>query len=183
MLLKDIGIQFQEKNVFSSFTREFGKYTCLVGPSGKGKTTLLKIIAGLCKPDSGTVENGPERPAFMFQDDLLFPWLTVLENVRIVCDDENRALQYLSAVELDREANSYPDKLSGGMKRRVALARALAYDGDMLILDEPFNGMDLPLVQRLLPLLEERSLPVILTTHSPSVIQLLEERNYKIEEL
>ncbi len=183
MILKNVSIRLEEKQILDSYSGEFGQFTCLTGPSGRGKTTLLKIISGISQPDEGIVENGPVRPAFMFQDDLLFPWLTVLENIRIVCDDPQIARSYLAAVELEQEADSYPEKLSGGMKRRVALARTLAYDGDMLILDEPFNGMDMPLIERLLPLLEQKKVPVILSTHSPSLIQLLEARNYDRKDL
>ncbi|MBQ1355579.1 MAG: ATP-binding cassette domain-containing protein, partial [Solobacterium sp.] len=150
------------------FSAEFGPgITCIVGPSGFGKTTLLHTIAGLVHPDSGTIEGGPEKVSLMFQDDRLFPWMNALQNIAVVCDDEEKARRYLQAVELEQEAAAMPSELSGGMRRRIAFARALAYDGDMLLLDEPFKGMDLPLVERLAPLLQNLDIPVILSTHSP----------------
>ena len=168
MKVSDLCVRYGDKIVLDHFSSEFGPgITCIVGPSGFGKTTLLHTIAGLVKPDSGTIEGGPQKVSLMFQDDRLFPWMNALQNITVVCDDEEKARRYLKAVELEQEAESMPKELSGGMRRRIAFARALAYDGDMLLLDEPFKGMDLPLVERLAPLLQNLDIPVILSTHSP----------------
>lgn len=168
MKIRGLTVRYGEKTVLDNFCAEFGSgITSLVGPSGFGKTTLLHTIAGLIIPEHGEILEGPQKPALMFQDDRLFPWMTSLQNIVIVCDDEDKARHYLKAVELEKEAESMPKELSGGMRRRIAFARALAYGGDMLLLDEPFKGMDLPLVERLAPLLWELKIPVILSTHSP----------------
>ncbi|MDR2367137.1 MAG: ATP-binding cassette domain-containing protein [Deltaproteobacteria bacterium] len=123
-----------------------GRVLCLLGPSGVGKTTLLEIMAGLLRPDSGQVTaNAP--PSMLFQDNLLIPWLNALSNVAYILpksltpdEAKNRALRWLGAFGLDPA--KYPRALSGGMKRRLALARALAADRPVLILDEPFAFLD-----------------------------------------
>ena len=152
-----VRMAFGEKQIFSDLSLSFcapGQYAIL-GPSGQGKTTLLRLIAGLEKPLAGQVSL-PEgaRISFCFQEDRLLPWKTALENVllavpasreRSVCKDQPDAAAakyWLEQVGLAGEENSYPDTLSGGMKRRVALARALAYDADILLMDEPFRALD-----------------------------------------
>lgn len=134
-----------------------GKLTSLLGPSGCGKTTLLKIIAGLIEADGGTVSvngkkvsaPGPER-AFVFQDFALLPWATVLRNVafglelRGTAKEEREATarRYIKDVGLAGFEDKYPHELSGGMRQRVGLARALCVDADVLLLDEPFSAVD-----------------------------------------
>ncbi len=175
MKFNNISVSYGDKKVLSSFSAEFSGLTCIFGPSGCGKTTLLRTCAGLIKPQSGTLEDVPKKIAFMFQEDRLFPWMSVLENVAVVMSPEKRhtAIDYLKMVELENEAASFPDSLSGGMKRRVALARALAYGGDMLILDEPFKGLDKPLIERLIPLIKTLDIPVMVATHSAEERALL----------
>ncbi len=139
------------------------------GPSGCGKTTLLRILAGLEQPQSGTLSR-PEncRLSMVFQEDRLLPWLTAEENVRLVCEAQpHRAAECLQAVGLSEAAHHYPDQLSGGMKRRVALARAMAADGDILILDEPFTGLDTALQEEIAALLREqfKDKLILLVTH------------------
>jgi NitT/TauT family transport system ATP-binding protein len=134
-----------------------GRLTTLLGPSGCGKTTLLKIIAGLIEPTAGEVRvdgrqvrgPGPER-AFVFQDFALLPWATVLRNVafglelRRMGRDEREAIarRYIAQVGLGGFEDRYPHELSGGMRQRVGLARALAVDAEVLLLDEPFSAVD-----------------------------------------
>ena len=174
MKIKNLCVSYGEKKVLQDFSAEFGEgITLLTGPSGFGKTTLLHTIAGLVEPDSGEIIGRPERISLMFQDDRLLPWLTALQNIEVVCDDRERAMYYLRAVELEKEADSKPGALSGGMRRRVALARALAYESDLLLLDEPFKGMDLPLIKRLVPLIQELTIPVILSSHSPEEQEII----------
>lgn len=144
--LKNVSIDFPE-----------GKLTSLLGPSGCGKTTLLKIIAGLIAPNDGEVlvENqvvtkpGPER-AFVFQDFALLPWATVMRNVAFglelrgvaKAEREDKAERYINDVGLTGFKDAYPHELSGGMKQRVGLARALAVDSKVLLMDEPFSAVD-----------------------------------------
>ncbi len=140
---------------------------CLWGPSGCGKTTLLRLLAGLERPNSGAVE-GVGQVSMVFQEDRLLPWLTALANVTLTGVDEPAARQMLTAVGLTaEEMAALPEHLSGGQQRRVALARALAAEGDMLLLDEPFNGLDEDTWQHIVPLIAEyaKTRPVVLVTH------------------
>jgi ABC-type nitrate/sulfonate/bicarbonate transport system ATPase subunit len=136
------------KTVLSDLSLTFptGKMTTVMGPSGCGKTTLLRVIAGLESPDTGNVTRETESISYLFQDTALLPWLTAAENVNLVLSDSREtirtAIEWLARVDLADEANTYPASLSGGMRQRVALARALSTDAELLLLDEPFRGMD-----------------------------------------
>src|SRR6476620_3376179 len=143
------------KNVNLSI--EEGQFVCFVGPSGCGKSTLLNIIAGLEKPSSGEMilngrpvfETGPDR-IMVFQENALFPWLSVIDNVEfglkmVGVEKEKReeiAMHYLGMMDLGKFAKSYTYQLSGGMKQRVAISRALSMDPDILLMDEPFAALD-----------------------------------------
>ena len=141
----------------ATFDVERGKITCIIGPSGCGKSTLLNIIGGFISPARGRVDVqgaasrlGDLRKAFVFQDYALFPWRTALGNVRFglevlklpAAEQKLRAMEALRSVGLERFAEFYPHKLSGGMKQRVSVARALAFDPDILLMDEPFAALD-----------------------------------------
>ncbi len=141
---------------------------CLFGPSGCGKTTLLRLIAGLETPAGGTVQCDAQRLAMVFQENRLVPWLTVRENLLLITDDGDAVDRALAAVSLQDAAAQYPDELSGGMQRRVALARALAFGGDLLLMDEPFNGLDDALKETVAKALRKRfaRCPIVLVTHS-----------------
>ena len=162
-----------------------GQLTTLLGPSGCGKTTLLKIIAGLIEPTTGEVliegkrvdGPGPER-AFVFQDFALLPWATVMRNVgfglelRRVPKNERLeiAKKYIDKVELSGFETRYPHELSGGMRQRVGLARALAVNAKVLLMDEPFASVDEQTRRKfqedLLNLLETEKMTVLFVTHS-----------------
>lgn len=123
---------------------------CLFGPSGCGKTTLLNLLSGGLTQDSGTIRlSEDERLAYVFQEDRLLPWRTVYENVAFVLKDlapevvKNRVEKVLKLVELWPFKDQRPKALSGGMKQRVSLARAFAYNSTVLVMDEPFKGLDL----------------------------------------
>lgn len=152
--------QVQVKNLYKSFgdnrvlenlslSFEKNKITVVAGPSGCGKTTLLNIISGIEKPDSGEVILKDHTISYIFQEDRLIPNLTVYGNIEFVLKSsmtpqESKPVieKYLELVRLTGARDKYPDQLSGGMKRRVAVARAFAYRSDLLIMDEPFKGLD-----------------------------------------
>ncbi|WP_432695282.1 ATP-binding cassette domain-containing protein [Marinobacterium sp. YM272] len=131
-----------------------GDRLALVGPSGSGKTTLLNIIGGLDRAFSGQRRLADPEPgiAYMFQEPRLLPWRTVMENLRLVCADRSLVLDLLDEVGLLDAANRYPRELSLGMARRVALARALALEPDLLLLDEPLVSLDPATAERMLGL-------------------------------
>ena len=168
--LERVSLAFGQKRVIDGLSLRFdspGQYAVL-GPSGRGKTTLLRLIAGLERPQQGRVLV-PEgaRIAFCFQEDRLLPFRTVLENVSLVCENGEAARRWLARVGLAGEENSYPAALSGGMTRRAALARALAYDAPVLLLDEPFRALDERTHAQMLALVREASAGrlLILVTH------------------
>jgi NitT/TauT family transport system ATP-binding protein len=127
-----------------------GRFVAIVGASGCGKSTLLNLLAGLDHPSSGTVEVADERPALMFQDAALFPWLTVRRNVELAlrlrgvgrAERRAQAAQLLETVRLHDSGDQRPHELSGGMRQRVALARALAQGSSLVLMDEPFGALD-----------------------------------------
>ena len=147
--ITNLSFAFGKKTVIEDLSLELnkGEILALMAPSGYGKTTLLGLVAGLLKPQKGEIENSFEKVAYVFQEPRLFPWLTVEENLLAVMNekDENTAktvAQCLALVGLADAADKYPGELSGGMKSRASLARALAYGGDLFLLDEPFAALD-----------------------------------------
>ena len=156
-----------------------GRITALVGESGRGKTTVLRLIAGLETPDSGTVR-ADGRVAMLFQEPRLFPALTALENVRLVQPQHDRAAS-LDALRVCRAAalaDKRPHEMSGGERQRVALARLLAFGGDILLLDEPFSALDAAtkaqIITDLLPRLAGKT--VVLVTHNADEAALADTR-------
>lgn len=137
------------------------------GASGAGKTTLLRLLAGLLQPTSGTIEGlAGKRISMVFQEDRLLPWLTAVENVALVRDgSEADARALLAALALSAEADQLPRALSGGMQRRVALARALNFGGDVLLLDEPFKGLDAALCAEAAAVVRGRFPLTVIATH------------------
>ncbi len=152
-----------------SFTLAPGQRIALMGPSGCGKTTLLKLALGLLTPAEGVVKNGFQRTAVVFQEPRLLPWQTALENVTVVLGNKKaslpRAMEVLEQMELREAAGKYPRELSGGMQQRLAIARALAVKPDLLILDEPFKGLDEALRLRILDTVAHTEAAVLLVTH------------------
>ncbi len=165
------------------FSAATGEFVAIVGPSGAGKTTLLHIIAGLDPHFEGTVRadgqfvtghrHHPVRIGFVFQDPRLMPWLTVAQNIRLVLDEQapqQVVEEVLAQVNLTGRERSYPAQLSGGMQRRVALARAFVVRPNLLLMDEPFISLDQPSAQRLRTLLlglwRESKPTVLFVTHS-----------------
>lgn len=152
-----------------------GEMIALIGPSGSGKTTLLNLIAGLDKQYHGFIHLPDEdsRIALMFQEARLMPWLSVLDNVLLVNpevpDARRKALALLEKVGMQAQAESFPNALSGGMKKRVALARAFMYEPNLLLLDEPLSSLDKPSAQALrelvISLAQQNNTTVVYVTH------------------
>lgn len=158
-----------------SLTISRGEFVAVVGPSGCGKTTLLNLLSGFDLPTSGSIERDGEI-RMVYQQDGLFPWLTVAQNIALGLrhvkkgsEQEQQIDELMKLIRLDGFENHYPHQLSGGMRQRVEMARALAGDSDILLLDEPFSAVDyltrLRLRQELARLLDERPRTVVLVTH------------------
>lgn len=155
--IKNLSFSYGKEKVIENFSATFkkGERVCIKGESGRGKTTLLRLVCGLEKPESGSVsftEN--EKIGVVFQSDILLPWYTAFENVKLVSNEEN-AKKWLGAFSLENALNKYPSELSGGMRRRVALARAVAFEPDVLILDEAFKGLDEDLKNKITDIIAE----------------------------
>ena len=145
---ENISFSYGKKQIFRDFSLTIpeGARIALMGASGSGKSTLLRLAAGLLSPSAGRVSGIPEGVSFVFQESRLLPQLSALDNVLLVLYDmdgaENIARELLTELGLGGDMNTLPGSLSGGMARRVALARALAYPSPLLLLDEAFSGLD-----------------------------------------
>ncbi|MCE5188890.1 MAG: ATP-binding cassette domain-containing protein [Eubacteriales bacterium] len=147
--------------------------TVLRGASGAGKTTLFRLLLGLEQPDSGEISGmSGRKPAVVFQEDRLLPWRNALKNVSIV-SSEKAAERALERLGLGDSLHLLPRELSGGMRRRVALARALAYGGDILFLDEPFTGLDEENKRAAAREILDSKLPALVITHEEDEARLL----------
>jgi NitT/TauT family transport system ATP-binding protein len=154
-----------------------GEFVCLIGASGCGKSTLLSLVAGLDATSSGQVNTGGRKVALMFQEPALFPWLTAAKNVEMPmraagvpkAQRRERVAELLDLVQLSAFADKRPHELSGGMRQRVALARSLAQEADVLLMDEPFGALDAMTRDLLHEVLEgiwrRRQLTILFVTH------------------
>lgn len=156
--LDQIGIQFKDRRILKevSFTVQPQGALGVIGPSGSGKSVILKIIAGLLIPSEGTVQVHSERISMLFQKNALFDSITLLENLLLPLSEtlkiegeeaHHRSMEMLKAVGLDHAANQYPDEISGGMQKRLGIARALIIEPEVLLYDEPTAGLD-PITSR-----------------------------------
>ena len=181
-MLKFINVDFSfgEKTLLKnfSFSAEEGVSTVILGPSGFGKTTVLNLAAGFLKPKSGKIVPFKGKPSLIFQEDRLLPWLTALENLTAVNIEKEKALQYLEKVGLADCADKYPDELSGGMCRRLAIARALAFGGDVFFFDEPLRGLDIKTASEILELIKSETAgkTLFVITHNPKEAFFLSDR-------
>lgn len=188
---RNLSLKFGSKTILSdvSLNISAGEFVSIIGPSGCGKSTLLNLLAGLTLPSGGEVffkgekVIGPSRKrAVIFQNHALFPWLTAKENVLFANDNPERAAFYLEQVGLRDYMDFYPHKLSGGMQQRVGIARALAADPDLLLLDEPFASLDMihrqVLSQELLRLARKFNKAMIFVTHNVDEALHLGDRIY-----
>jgi iron(III) transport system ATP-binding protein len=200
--LENINLALEETKVIRniSFDVKEGELLCLLGPSGCGKTTTLRLIAGLETPDSGTVSiNGANVSTnsfvlppykrdigFLFQDFALFPHLTVKNNIAYglkhlsKAEVQIRTTDILGQIRLEDHSDKYPHMLSGGEQQRVALARALAPEPSLLLMDEPFSGLDTSLREKIreetLQILKERGVTTVLVTHDPEEAMLIADQ-------
>ena len=185
-----------------TFDVEGGEIVCIMGPSGCGKSTLLRIIGGLDHADAGSIEGvaglggGGASAAMVFQDHALFPWLTVEENIAYglrlaaqnIPEDEvhHRVQELLTLIHLGSFAHSLPHQLSGGMKQRVSVARALAIRPSILLMDEPFSALDTftrrELEDEILRIRQELKTTILMVTHNPEEAVYVADRVIVISE-
>lgn len=172
---------------------ERGEFVCLLGASGCGKSTLLNLVAGLDSPTSGTVDTAANKIAFMFQEATLFPWLTLAQNVDLAlrltgvpkADRPTRVEELLEKVRLGGRGHRRPHELSGGMRQRGALARVLAQDADIVLMDEPFAALDAmtrdAMHDEIEGLWSELGLTVVFVTHNVREAVRLSDRTVLME--
>ncbi|MEY8000641.1 ABC transporter ATP-binding protein [Clostridium sp. Mt-5] len=194
VMIRNLNKSYGGVPVFTNLNVNFlkNKITVVLGPSGCGKTTLLNIISGIEKDYSGQVDLESSRLSYIFQEDRLISHLTVYENVAFVLKSIMSKIEvnltvnkFLSMVELSNCKSKFPRELSGGMKRRVALARAFAYKSDLLLMDEPFKGLDDRLkgdiIKKFLSLYRENKRTIILVTHDKEEASELGHIVYSLE--
>ncbi|SRR6056297_2453123 len=170
---------YENKKIFNNFTMNIEpcEITCILGPSGVGKTTLFNVISGLTDYEEGEITGIDKKNiSYLFQEPRLMPWLTVYENIDIILKNifgEKKRKEvinsYLDLVDLKEYSDNKPDELSGGMKQRLAIARTFAYPSTLLLMDEPFQGLDIKiknnLINAFLKLWERDSRTVLFITH------------------
>jgi NitT/TauT family transport system ATP-binding protein len=190
VILEDLSFGFDKNPLFEHLNlklEEPGPVSVL-GPSGCGKTTLLRLMAGFLSPQGGTLlldDGGASDPSggiapvsFVFQESRLLPWLTVFNNILLPMERvlgregaESRVRRFLRLVSLENKAEAYPNELSGGQKQRVSLARGFAYPAKLVLMDEPFQSLDIPLRIELMEmtrsLLEAEPRLAVIVTHDP----------------
>lgn len=180
MSIKLINIEknFGNKKIYDKFSLNFeeGKINCILGKSGCGKSTLLNIIANLEEINSGEIIGVPEKIAYVFQEDRLIEWNSIYTNMELPLlkfytkdEREEKIKSILREVELGDYINSYPKELSGGMRQRANIARALLYNGELLLMDEPFKSLDKSSKENIIKIFKknhlEKNNTVIMVTH------------------
>lgn len=168
-------LSYGEKRVLDRFSLELpdSGVIGMTGPSGCGKTTLLRVLGGLTKPEHGEICGlDPKRTAFLFQENRLLPWRSAAQQISDVLSRERQreTPDWLALAELEEEGQVRPSELSGGMARRLAIARCAALGGDALLLDEPFAGVDGARALRILDRLRQRAGLVLLVSHEAPVL-------------
>lgn len=182
--IRNITHRFKDLAVLSDLSFDIGEeeIVSIMGPSGCGKSTLLRIIAGLIAPSGGRVEGVQNKISMIFQDDRLLPWHTTLKNISIVKEEKNQdqLRSLIQDVGLEGFEHYLPHQLSGGMKKRCSIARAFYYGGEILLMDEPFTGLDLSMRQEMTDMLlrvwKKRKRPVLFVTHEPEEALQLSDR-------
>ena len=192
--LIDVYKKYGNEKIFEKFNMSLKKNSinAILGPSGTGKTTLLNIISGIEDIDSGEVIYNGNNISYIFQEDRLIPWLSVYDNIAFVLKSKyskknikNIVDKYLKLVKLQNHKDKYPRELSGGMKRRVAIARAFAYESDLLLMDEPFKGLDMELkkdiIDEFLNIWSYDRRTVILVTHDIKEAKYMTDKIYFLQ--
>lgn len=189
IILKNVAMHYENKPVFHSLNWQIapGEHWVLYGASGSGKTTLLRLLCGLQPPAAGSVQGIPDGVAVVFQEDRLIAHLTVLENLRLVASPRFLPLleQLLHEVSLGENSHDYPDMLSGGMRRRVAVLRAIVFDKELVLMDEPFTGMDERTKQAVASVIARccKNKTLLLTSHNPADAPLLSAQVAELSKL
>ncbi|MCL2366724.1 MAG: ATP-binding cassette domain-containing protein [Oscillospiraceae bacterium] len=182
IIFNKVSKSFGDKVVLSDFTLTLpdSGIVAFMGASGYGKTTLLRLLSGLIEPDSGQIISHFKRLSYVFQEDRLLGGVTALGNILAVLDtkDETLAMQWLERMNLSDSADLLPGELSGGMRRRLAIARAMAFGGDFMLLDEPFAGLDDITRRRIYPYIFASDQPrlTVLVTHDRQEAEYLANR-------
>ena len=186
--INNLSLSFGNEKIIKNLSLHIkkGEKIALMGPSGCGKTSLLRAIAGLIKPQEGSIGLGGSVSC-IFQEPRLLPWLSALENVNAVLSDspetKAEAQKWLEAVGLGDSGDKLPSQLSGGMQQRVSIARALAYGGDILLLDEPMKAMDTETAQSVAKLISKHSKgkTLIIVTHDEVEAKAFADKIYHYE--
>lgn len=174
LTIKNLSFSFQKRKILDdlSLTIEKGEIIALIGSSGSGKTTLLRLICGMLAPQEGSIDTTSHSHAYMSQQDLLLPWRTVRENIILpleleaIAHDSTKIDELMSKLEIESLSHRYPAELSGGQYKRAMLARALAPQKEILLLDEAFSSLDLPLRDKIYARLSEiNHATTLLVTH------------------
>ena len=180
--IKNLSKSYNGKIIFNDLSLDIkkGQCTAFLGQSGLGKTTLLRCISGLETADSGSIYGMENmKKSFVFQENRLLPHLTVLQNILCVTDDKDKALHYLEKTLLINDKAKKCSQLSGGMKRRLAIAKALSFGGDFYYLDEPLRELDEETNEKIMLLLkdETKGKTSVLITHDINHAQFLADRH------
>lgn len=194
IVIKDLYKAYGKNEIFYNLNLKFekGKITMVLGPSGCGKTTLLNIIAGIDKNYSGQIIVNSKNISYVFQEDRLIPNLSVFENIAFVLKSSEKRSniekvvnECLQMVQLEEYKDKFPDELSGGMKRRVAFARSIVYNSSLILMDEPFKGLDFELkskiIDKFLEIQREKKRTIIIVTHDKDEAEKLGDMIYSLD--
>jgi len=180
IIIKDLCKGYGEKTIIENLNASIceGAVTCIKGASGAGKTTFIRVLAGLETKDSGTIENVPEKIAFVFQEDRLLEDFSPISNITFATDkglSKELIVKHLDELGLSDSLNMPIREFSGGMKRRIAIARAICYDADLIIMDEPFKGLDKDLKIKVMSYVKKytKGKTVIIVSHDEEEISFM----------